>query len=389
MGQLPTVRVVSGREKKIRARYPWVQREEVLSADKMPAGSLARLVSANDEFLAIGTFNPVSRFPFRVLTRSDEAIDVDFFRRRIREAAARRGDIVETDSQRVLFAEADGVPGLIVDRFGDTLVLQVRTAGMEKLRHAWLEALEMEFEPGAIYDKSDMEGRREEGLEPHAGLVMGRLPKPVVVHESGLAYEAPVETGLKTGFYLDQRDTRRRLGERVKAGQTVLDTFTYVGGFALYAARSGADVLGLDIHEGSIAAAKRNAKRNGLTVDFQNANVFEWLQAGGDGRRFDWIVLDPPAISKTKDKRDSLKWAIWKLVYHGIDSLAPGGRMIVCSCSYQLGLNELLDTVRLAASDRSRSAYLEEVTVQSPDHPILAAFPESWYLKCAWMRFEP
>lgn len=388
MATLPTVRLVPGREKKIRARYPWVQREEVESAPKMPPGSLARLVSNSNEFLGIGTFNPSSRFPFRVFTRIEEPIDVDFFRRRIREAAARRTTVVDTDSQRVLFSEADATPGLIVDRFGDTLVLQVRTAGMERLRSHWLDALEMEFEPGAIYEKSDMEGRREEGLEPRAGILSGKLPRPVVVHESGIAYEAPVETGLKTGFYLDQRDTRRRLAQRVETGQNVLDAFSYVGGFGLYAARAGAHVLGLDLHEPSVAAAKRNAKRNGLEVEFQVANVFEWLQAGGDGRRFDWIVLDPPAISKTKDRRDSLKWAIWKLVYHGIDSLAHNGRMVVCSCSYQLGLTELMETVRLAAADRSKAAYLEEVTVQSADHPILAAFPESWYLKCAWVRFE-
>lgn len=388
MGALPTVRLVQGREKKIRARYPWVQREEVSSAEKCPTGGLARLESSAGEFLAIGTFNEESRFPFRVLTLQDEAIDVQFFRRRIRESLARRQEVEGTDSMRVLFSEADGTAGLIVDKFGDTLVVQVRTAGMERLRHSWLEALQMEFEPGCIYEKSDMEGRKEEGLDLRVGSLQGKLPKPVLVNESGIAFEAPVETGLKTGFYLDQRDTRRRLAERIKPGQRVLDAFSYVGGFGLYGARAGAEVLGLDLHEPSVAAARRNAKRNELAAEFQVANVFEWLQAGGDGRRFDWIVLDPPAISKTRDKRDSLKWAIWKLVYHSIDSLAPGGRMVVCSCTYQLGLNEMMDTVRLAAGDRSKSAFLEEITVQSPDHPILAAFPESWYLKCAWVRFE-
>lgn len=388
MVALPTVRLVAGREKKIVSRYPWVQREEVEYFSKAPPGAVAQLLSADGAFLAVGTFNIDSRFPFRVLSRQDEPINVDFFRRRIREAAMRRTDISDTDSQRVLFSEADGTAGLIVDRFGDCLVVQVRTAGMERLRSQWVEALQMEFEPGCIYEKSDMEGRKEEGLDTKVGLLSGRLPRPVLVHESGLTFEAPVETGMKTGFYLDQRDTRRRLGDRVKEGQLVLDAFSYVGGFGMYAARSKADVLGLDIHEPSILAARRNLRRNGLAAEFQVANVFEWLQAGGDGRRYDWMVLDPPAISKTKEQRDSLKWAVWKLVYHAIDSLAPNGRMIVCSCSYQLKLADLMDTIRLAASDRSRSAYLEEVTVQPPDHPILAAFPESWYLKCAWVRFE-
>jgi len=388
MANLPIVRLVPGRERKIRARYPWVQREEVASAPKSTPGSLVELHSAEGEFLAIGTHNPISRFPVRVLTTLDQPIDVEFFRRRIREAVARRSEIVDTDSQRVLFSEVDGVPGLIIDRFGDTFVVQVRTAGMELLRPFWEEALAMEFEPGCLYEKSDMEGRKEEGLDLRAGVVSGRLPKPVLVHESGLVFESLVEKGLKTGFYLDQRETRRRLAQRVQPGQKVLDAFSYVGAFSLYTARAGAEVLGVDIHEPSIAAAKRNAQRNDISCEFLLANVFEWLQAGGDGRKYDWIILDPPAIAKSRDKRDSLKWAIWKLVYHGIDSLAPGGRMVVCSCSYQLGLNELMDTVRLAAADRSRHAYLEEVTVQGVDHPISAHFPESWYLKCAWFRLE-
>jgi 23S rRNA (cytosine1962-C5)-methyltransferase len=388
MAGLPIVRLVPGRDKKIRARYPWVQREEVAHAPNIPSGTLVHLHSSSDEFLGVGSYNALSRFPVRVLTRQDEPIDVDFFRRRIREALARRTKLEDTDSMRVLFSEVDNVPGLILDRFGDTCVVQVRTAGMELLRPVWGEAVEMELEPACLYDKSDMEGRKEEGLDLRAGILTGRLPKPVLVRESGLEFESLVEKGLKTGFYLDQRETRRRLADRVQPGELVLDAFSYVGAFGIYAARAGAEVMGVDIHEPSVAAAKRNAKRNDVECDFQIANVFEWLQSGGDGRKFDWMILDPPAIAKSKDKRDSLKWGIWKLVYHGIDSLAIGGRMVVCSCSYQLGLNELIDTVRLAAADRSRIAYLEEVTVQGVDHPISAHFPESWYLKCAWFRFE-
>lgn len=388
VAELPIVRLTPGREKKIRSRYPWVQREEIATAPPIPEGSLARLHSSSGEFLAIGTYNDLSRFPFRVLSLADETIDLDFFRKRLRAALARRHAIEGTDSMRVLFSEVDGLPGLIADRFGDVVVVQVRTAGMERLRPLWTEAIALELEPTCLYEKSDMEGRKEEGLDLRAGPLVGRLPRPVLVHEDQLTFESLVESGLKTGFYLDQRETRRRLAERVRPGDRVLDAFCYVGGFSLYAARAGANVLGVDIHEASIESARRNATRNGLSPEFQVANVFDFLQAGGDGRKFDWMILDPPAIAKARDKRDSLKWAIWKLVYHGVDSLAPGGRMVVCSCSYQLGLNELMDTVRLAAADRLRQAFLEEVTVQGVDHPISAHFPESWYLKCAWFRIE-
>lgn len=380
----PAIHLARGRQKKIRNGYPWVQREEVREATPCEPGQIARLFDYHGELLAIGMFNSGSRFPFRVLSLVDEPIDADFFRRRFAEAAERRTSVADTDSLREVFAEADGLPGLIVDRFDRTLVVQVRNAGMERLRDVWEPILLELFDPVALYDKSDMEGRREEGLEPLAQMRMGTLPEPVFVRESGLTFEAPVLDGLKTGFYLDQRATRRRFAERIRPGEKVLDAFCYTGAFSLYAARAGAEVTGVDISPVAIETARRNADRNGLTAEFIEANAFEWIEEKGE--MFDWLVIDPPAIAKAKGERDSLKWAVWKLVFHGLLRLKPGGRMIVCSCSYQLGLQELLDTVRLACADRGRRAMLEEITIQDVDHPTSLAFPESGYLKCAWVR---
>jgi len=382
----PAVHLARGREKKIRNGYPWVQREEIQSAMHAEPGQVARLFDCHGDFLAVGMHNRESRFPFRVLSLVDEPIDFDFFRRRLNEARVRRASIKDTDSLRELFAEVDGLPGLIVDRFDRTLVVQVRNAGMERLRDVWEPVLLEHFDPVAMFDKSDMEGRREEGLEPHAELRFGTLPEPVLVQESGFTFEAPVLDGLKTGYYLDQRAARRRFAERVQPGDRVLDGFCYTGGFALYAARAGARVTGVDISSVAIETARRNAERNGQSVEFIEANAFDWLTEPGD--MFDWMVLDPPAIAKAKGERNSLKWAVWKLVFNGLERLKTGGRMIVCSCSYQLGLQELLDTVRLAAADRGRRAVLEEITLQDLDHPTALAFPESGYLKCAWVRME-
>lgn len=387
---LPKVNLKPGREKKIRSAYPWVQKEEVVRADPMPDGSVAQLVAADGSFLAVGTFNSLSRFPFRVLSVEHEPIDQDFFERRIREALAKRSAVRGTNAMRVVFAEADRLPGLIIDRYGDVLVVQVRGLGMELLKEHWIPALENVYFPAAIYEKSEMEGRKEEGLPPIAGLLKGELPEIVIMEEDGLVFEVAVVDGLKTGFYLDQRETRRAIVRKLNPGDRVLDTFCYVGAFSIAAAKFGAKTLGVDIHSVALETARRNAARNGVACEFQEANAFEWLAVppNSENDRFDWILLDPPAIAKSKSKRDSLKWGIWKLVYHAVDHLKPGGTLIVCNCSYQLNLADTVDVVRLALSDRGKVGYLEDVTLQASDHPYLIQFPESLYLKCLWIRVE-
>ncbi len=385
---LPAVHLARGREKKIRANYPWVQREEVVQADKTEMGALAQLIDFEGNFLAIGFHNWMSRFPFRVLTLENEWIDVEFFRRKFYAAQQRREHLTDSTGIREIFAEADGMPGLIVDRYEGVLVVQVRNQGMERLKPLWLEAMIEVYQPDCIYEKSDMEGRREEALDAFVGVLYGTMPETVYLTEAGLKFEVPVVDGLKTGFYLDQRDGRRRLAERIKPGDKLLDGFCYSGAFSLYAQRAGAETLGVDYSETAIATAKRNAALNGLQPNFEVGNMFEWLEAQKPEPTYDWILLDPPAIAKKSDKRTALKWAVWKLVYNAIPILKPGGRLLVCSCSYQLGLHELLDTIRLATADRGKVAMLEEIGIQSSDHPYSLAFPESWYLKSAWVRID-
>jgi 23S rRNA (cytosine1962-C5)-methyltransferase len=383
------VKIVGGREKKLQHGYPWVQRGEISEVLGAPTpGALVRIVNFRNETLGIGTYNPQSRFPVRVLTTADEPIDRAFFEQRLERALRYRQRVVQdTNAMRLVFSESDGLPGLIVDQYADYLVVQVRTLGMERLRELWLPTLIEQLEPKGVIERSEMASRAEEGLEPVAGVLHGDAPELIEIEESGLTFLVPTDAGRKTGFYLDQRENRRRLAAQVRPGERVLDLFCYTGAFALYAARAGAHAVGVDILPDAIDLAEVHARRNRLEAHWIVENAFDWLpQAAEQGARFDWIVLDPPAIAKRQDQKDSLRWAIWKLVYHALPLLSEGGRLVVCSCAYQLSLAEMLDTVRLAATDRTIPLFLEEITFQAPDHPYLLQFPESLYLKCLWAR---
>ena len=384
-----TVKIVGGREKKLQHGYPWVQRGEISEVSGAPTpGGLVRIVNFRNEALGVGTYNPQSRFPVRLLTTEDEPIDRAFFERRLERALRYRQRVVQdTNAMRLLFSESDGLPGLIVDQYADYLVVQVRTLGMERLRELWLPTLIEQLEPKGVLERSEMASRAEEGLEPVAGVLHGEVPEVIEIEESGLTFLVPTDAGRKTGFYLDQRENRRRLAQRVQPGERVLDMFCYTGAFALYAARAGAYAVGVDILPDAIDLAEVHARRNRLEAHWIVENAFDWLpQAAEQGAQFDWIVLDPPAIAKRQDQKDSLRWAIWKLVYNALPLLTEGGRLVVCSCAYQLSLTEMLDTVRLAATDRAIPLFLEEITFQAPDHPYLMQFPESLYLKCLWAR---
>jgi 23S rRNA (cytosine1962-C5)-methyltransferase len=288
---------------------------------------------------------------------------------------------------RLLFSESDGLPGLIVDQYADYLVVQVRTLGMERLKELWLPLLIERLEPKGILERSEMTSRAEEGLDPFAGVLHGDAPELIEIEESGLVFLVPTDAGRKTGFYLDQRENRRRLAQLVQPGERVLDLFCYTGAFALYTARAGAHAIGVDILPDAIDLAEVHARRNRLEAHWIVENAFDWLpQAAEQGAQFDWIVIDPPAIAKRQEQKDSLRWAVWKLVYHALPLLAEGGRLVICSCSYQLSLTEMLDAVRLAATDRTIPLFVEAVSFQAPDHPYLLQFPESLYLKCVWAR---
>jgi len=383
-----SVKLKPGKEKKLRNYYPWVHKGEGFWEAGIEPGSLVEVQTDTGDFVGIGTINQQNRFPVRMLTLNNEAIDQEFFAKRLKTLWDQRVAFgFDSNAFRWVYSEADYLPGLIVDRFGDHAIVQVRTLGMERLRAAWAGALESFEGIESAYERSDMSGRRDEGLSDLAQPLFGETPEVIEIHEGPLKFAVSAKEGLKTGHFLDQRNSRQVLARRVKPGDNVLDCFCYTGGFSIAAAQSGATSLGVDIHPVAIEIAQRNAELNGVEVPFIEANAFEFLEDGaGSFAPFDWIILDPPAIGKTRDTRDSLKWAIWKLVHHALPHLKVGGTVVVCACANQMSIADVADVCRIAAADQGMRLALDDVTLQDQDHPAPLNFPEALYLKCLWLR---
>jgi 23S rRNA (cytosine1962-C5)-methyltransferase len=383
------VKLQPGKDKKVRHFYPFVFRDELAGVGpQVNDGDLVRLLDTDGRFVAWGTYSATSRIAFRTLTLNDEPIDRAFFVARLQAAWQRRQPLMTvTNAFRVVHAEADFLPGLIVDRYADTVVVQVRTLTMERLKPLWLEPLVELFRPQGVLERSDMEGRREEGLPPVKQALYGTVPPRVDIVEHGLRFLVDVWDGLKTGFYLDQRDNRKLMQTLVRPGERFLDLFAYTGAFAIYAAKTGAESVAVEQRPSAIAVGQEQARFNGVTVAFRCGNVFDELpRFFAEGARFDAVVIDPPAIAKSKRELDSLKWAIWKLVHGVLPLLNDGGRMLVCTCTYHMDWTTLMEAVRLAASDRRVPLRVLMQTTQSLDHPVRLHLPESQYLRCLLLQ---
>ncbi|GAB6065332.1 class I SAM-dependent rRNA methyltransferase [Aquifex pyrophilus] len=366
-----------GREKKIKHFYPWVFRDEIKK--KEGTGIIAELYDSEGNFLALGTYSPKSRIAFRVLSYEKEEINENFFKRRIEEALSlRRG--IDSDAFRVAFSESDLLSGLIIDKYSKGVVIQVRSYPMESLKEKVLNAILEVIKPTFVYERSDFKGREEEGLRPFKGLLYGELENPIEIREGEFRFLVDVVKGLKTGFYLDQRENRRYIQSIVKEGMKVLDLFCYTGGFSLYAGSKGAEVLGVDLNEDALELARENARINGVSAEFLKYNAFNFIEETKEV--YDLIIADPPAIAKTKKEKESVKWAVWKLAYHSFRKLKRYGRLFICTCTYQMSVEEMVRQLRLASTDVGRRIFIKSVNLQPLDHPYLPTFPESLYLKC-------
>lgn len=338
---------------------------------------------SDGDFVAIGTFYGPSHAAVRVLTTEPLKLDEAFFSQVFARCQSRRKGLENQDAVREVFSEADALPGLIVDRYGKHGVVQVRTLGMERLKPVWLPALVQAYGLESVYERSDYAGRKSEGMEPFSGQVHGETPDEVVVAENGVSHVVDLKTGLKTGHFLDQRRTRAELGRLVLPGETVLDLFCFTGGFSLVAAKAGAKVLGVDLSTEAIEQANKNAAHNGLEIEFKVGNAFEHLES--DPKTYDWIVLDPPAIAKHKGEKKALRQAVYKLVKLAAPRLNQGGTMLVCSCSHQVSIEEMLQASQDGAEDSGTKLALSQITLQDLDHPVPLHFPEALYLKCLWL----
>ena len=372
--------------RKVERGFPWLQRSDVKLPGGLVAGSVMEIRSEEERVLGMAMVNPGARFPVKIVARERVEIGEAFLREKLDRAWEYRQSLgLNSNAFRWVHAEADGLPGLIVDWLDGHAVIQVRNLGMEKLKPIWLPILVERCE--SVFERSDMVGREEESMGDYVRQLHGTTPDRVEILEEGVKYAVPVRDGLKTGHFLDQRNSKRRFGELVKEGDRVLDCFCYTGGFSLTAGLKGAVCFGVDVNPVAMEAARVNARLNGLEIPFIQDNAFDYLvnSAAGLGP-YDWIILDPPAIAKTKEKRDSLKWGLWTLVNDAIPVLAPGGRMVVCACTAQMSVDACWDVIQLAAGDRGVRLVLEEVTLQDLDHPAVAHFPQSLYLKCFWVR---
>jgi len=393
----PTASLKPRREESLLSGHLWIFSGALQQPPHwIESGGLVDVKSATGDFVARGYYNPNTDIAIRILTRDiEESIDEEFMRRRIRSAVALRQvfDPDKTNTYRLVNAEGDGLPGLIVDRFAEILVVQIHTAGMERMRSLVIDALVEETGTRGILMRNDSQSRRREGLEvEEPEVAFGGVPTRVAVRENGVLFLVDPWQGQKTGFFLDQRDKREALRKYAGHAERILNCFSYTGGFSVYAALSNpnAHITSVDISTPAIEAAREQFILNGIEPNahqFLIADVFDYLeQAQKDGELFDVVVLDPPAFAKTKDARSQALKAYRRLNTLGMEVLRPGGILLTCSCSGFIGLDDVLGAVSLAAQRLQRPVQLLETYTHGVDHPIHLAMPETSYLKAIFCR---
>ncbi len=367
--------------------HPWIFRSDIVKQPDSAAGSV-EVEDQRGRPLGVALWSPKSEISLRLLTReADVAIDRDWWKARIGAAAARRTALAPlTNAWRVVHGEGDGLPSLVIDRYGDYIVLQLSSAGIEAFRDEIVGALIDLFRPAGILARNDAGSREREGLVRETVLLHGEVPEEIEVSEYGIRYLAAPWTGQKTGAFLDQRENRHMIGELARGA--ALDCFSYHGSFALHLARRASHVTSLDSSAAALDRALQNAQRNNLSnIDFVTADAFDFLhERERDGTRYDTIVLDPPAFAKNKPSLPGAIRGYKDINLRAMKLLAPGGLLFTASCSFHLTRPLFLDILRDAASDSGRRIVLRELTGQAIDHPEIVTIPETGYLKGALLE---
>jgi 23S rRNA (cytosine1962-C5)-methyltransferase len=384
--------------KRIRYGHLWIYRSDVVSANEVEAGEIVRVVDQANNFVGQAFYSDSSEIALRCLTTRDEAIDGAWWGERLRACAERRASITrETNAYRVVYSEGDLLPSLIVDKYGDVLVMQTLSQGSERLKAEIAELLVEQFQPRAIIERNDARVRRFEGLELKTGVIWSApaersddgalaVAGTFEINQHGIRFVVSPLGGQKTGAFLDQRENY--LAAARFAHGRALDCFTFNGGFALHIARSCEQVIGIDISEEAILGAQRNAELNEVVnVEFRAANVFDALRDfESAGERFDTIILDPPAFAKNRSAVKSAARGYKEINLRALKLLKTNGVLISCSCSYHMQQEMFLEIIREAALDAHRRVQIVEVRGQSTDHPVLMGVPETHYLKCVIAR---
>ncbi len=394
MSELAEVIINARGARRLRSGHVWVFDSDVRDAGGAEDGAVVRVVhrhrGGGSNALGVAFYNSASMIRLRLIARRAIEPDRAFWRQRLQAALALRQllgrDGPADTAGRLVYAEADGIPGLIVDHYGEVLVLQTQSAGAERLLDTWLSLLAELVAPRAIVERNDTHSRRLEGLPIRAGVLRGELPEPLQVRDGGLTLAVDPLQGQKTGAFLDQRENRQRAA--VYAGGRCLDVFCYQGGFGLQLARGGADEVTLvDQSAPALQAAAETAAANGLTVHTREANGFDFLrEQQAAGERYRVVVLDPPAFAKNKAAVERAVRGYKEINLRAIKLLEPGGILISSSCSYHMQAEHFERLLLDAGRDAGRSLQVLERRSQARDHPERLGFPESRYLKCLVLR---
>ena len=381
-----TARLTRRGAARVRSGHPWVYRSDVAEASG-EGGDVVRVTAPNGAPLGLAFFNPRSEISLRLATREDVDLDRGWFGQRLAAAIAYRGSLdVDATALRLVHAEADGLPGLVCDRYDDYLVLQVGSAAVERRLDWVLDALQEQLEPRGILLRGDTAARRREGLSAGVKVLRGEVPEDILVREGPVRYWARPFDGQKTGGFLDQRENHLAAGRYARG--RVLDVFSYAGGFALHAARGAETVEAVDASGPALGMARRNAELNGLSnIAFVRESAFDLLRGRSDrGERYDAVVLDPPAFAKSRREAPQAGRAYKEINLRAIKLLAPGGVLITCSCSHHFTREAMEDTLRSAAADAGAAMRVLEWRGQAADHPVLLSVPETHYLKCVVLQ---
>lgn len=385
---LPQVRLKIAR----RSSHPWIFQKMVEKpANRLPGGTVVDIVDRDEQWVGRGFYNGHSRIALRVLTSDrDELIDDAFFTRRLEQAIRLRRDWLGldavTDSYRLVHSEGDGLSGLVVDRFGSILVLEFFSAGMYRVRTTIQEVLARNYPDSRFYWFAEEHVQKQESFDCRAP----EPPPPEVISENGVRFRVAPGSKHKTGFFLDQRDNRRLLASFCK-GRRVLDLCCNTGGFAVYAQTLGQanEVTGVDLDEQALALARQNAGLNQVRIRFIQADLFSWLRdVTGTGQRFDVVVLDPAKQTRDREEIDFALKRYLDMNRLALQSVAPGGLFLTCSCTGLISEADFLDTIRRAAWQAGRTVQVIRLTGAGSDHPFLIHVPEGRYLKAVWCRVE-
>ena len=389
----PRIILKRGKEKTVLARHPWIFSGAIARAENASDGDTVDICDSAERRLARGYYNARSQIAVRVWTWDDEPVDRAFLRARLERAMGTRDALIDraaTNAYRVVNAESDGLPGLIVDRYADFVMLQFLTLGIDKRKTEIVELIEELLQPRGIYERSDVDVREKEGLAPAVGVLRGAEPPDTIeVCENNLRFLVDVKRGHKTGFYLDQRENRKRVAEFLRPSPLapqILNVFSYTGAFAVYAcaANANARVVNLDTSRDALHLAHENMRLNGCAARGESVegDAFQLLRRYRDeGRSFDAIILDPPKFVHSLAQLQSGLRGYKDINLLAFKLLKPGGTLVTFSCSGQVSAELFQKVVFEAATDAQRDAQIIAKLLQAPDHPILLAFPESEYLK--------